>query len=964
MPDNLRVISYNCQSFSCKTQFITSLLSDCDILLLQETILTEIDSYKIDQLSNDDFLSACVPAVRNIQSFQGRSSGGLAIYWRKYNNIIVTPIFVTNRIMGIEMQFEDIKYVILNVYCNCDYRTIDSLIEYKSIMSDLSNFCSNESYDEILIMGDFNCDPNKGRFFKEFDYFSRQHSLYMSDIEKLPPETYTYISQNSSAVTSWLDHILSSKADIVNNVHVMYGFSFDDHIPVSMGVVIPVANLDPVTNNNTSNRVYYESILWDKLSGIDIGVFSEKLETIAIDIWDECLSCKVVNCKNIIHMHCLDKLYDCLIECLLLSSSHLSTNNPNRKNRIIVGWNEHCKDLYSVSRNNFLAWHISGRVRSGTLFQSMLSSRSAFKNALKYVRKNEFIIRKQNILSKFKNSNKTEFWKEIKKLKNNTAKTSSCIDNLSNATDIISLFDMKYKTVLDDVNCQGDAAFPGNVIPENFGNDLFFTIGDINDAIDKIKVGIGWDGVSNNHLKYSGPIFRNLICRFFNKLISHNFVPKSMLKGEIRPRVKNNMASKTSSENYRPILNSSNFFKMFEYCLLPILNRYLKLDSCQFAYRQNTSCLSAVVVMKETLISYHEQNSSVHCAMIDLSKAFDKININTLVSKLRSSHLPDVFVNTISYMYRNTFVNTRFNNVAGDEWKIGNGARQGGVLSALLFSFYINDMIGQVKELPVGCGLGYHKTNILCYADDIVLLAPSASGLQQIIDKVTFMLQELNMKINVLKSSYIIFKKDKRLEIKSKVNLLGVNMKRVTECTYLGIVLSEDLSYCNDVDRVINSFLRQFNTLYYKFNYLNLETLSFLFRSYSSSFYGAESWYYNLQRKTFRKISVCYHKAVKRVCGLNVWDSNHAACELVNVPIFKHLHAQRLVSFLFNLTKSNSPCLFMLKYYFRYSSFIYFKTSNLFLESYGVNNIFSNPLCALLSRINFVQNNEQRLSDL
>ena len=142
--------------------------------------------------------------------------------------------------------------------------------------------------------------------------------------------------------------------------------------------------------------------------------------------------------------------------------------------RIIVGWNEHCKDLYSVSRNNFLAWHISGRVRSGTLFQSMLSSRSAFKNALKYVRKNEFIIRKQNILSKFKNSNKTEFWKEIKKLKNNTAKTSSCIDNLSNATDIISLFDMQYKTVLDDANCQGDAAFPDNVIPENFGNDFFW----------------------------------------------------------------------------------------------------------------------------------------------------------------------------------------------------------------------------------------------------------------------------------------------------------------------------------------------------------------------------------------------------------------------------------------------------------------------------------------------------------
>ena len=73
---------------------------------------------------------------------------------------------------------------------------------------------------------------------------------------------------------------------------------------------------------------------------------------------------------------------------------------------------------------------------------------------------------------------------------------------------------------------------------------------------------------------------------------------------------------------------------MFEYCSLPILNEYLRLDSCQFAYRQNTNCQSAIVIIKETLINYHEQNPGIHCAMIDLSKAFDKISIGILVLKL------------------------------------------------------------------------------------------------------------------------------------------------------------------------------------------------------------------------------------------------------------------------------------------------------------------------------------------
>ena len=38
---------------------------------------------------------------------------------------------------------------------------------------------------------------------------------------------------------------------------------------------------------------------------------------------------------------------------------------------------------------------------------------------------------------------------------------------------------------------------------------------------------------------------------------------KSVLKGEIRPRVKNNVARKISSHNYRLIMNSSNLFKIF-----------------------------------------------------------------------------------------------------------------------------------------------------------------------------------------------------------------------------------------------------------------------------------------------------------------------------------------------------------------------------------------------------------------
>ena len=127
----------------------------------------------------------------------------------------------------------------------------------------------------------------------------------------------------------------------------------------------------------------------------------------------------------------------------------------------------------------------------------------------------------------------------------------------------------------------------------------------------------------------------------------------------------------------------------------------------------------------------------------------------------------------------------------------------------------------------------------------------------------------------------------------------------------------------------------------------------------TSSFFGIDTWFEKIKCHEINKISVSYHKAVKRACGLNVWDSNHEACETVGVPIFKHLLAKRLVCFWHNLCYSKSPCLAGLKYYFRYKAYLFQKISDLFSRDYDVE-ISLNPLCAILARIVFVERNEPR----
>jgi len=55
---------------------------------------------------------------------------------------------------------------------------------------------------------------------------------------------------------------------------------------------------------------------------------------------------------------------------------------------------------------------------------------------------------------------------------------------------------------------------------------------------------------------------------------------------------------------------------------------------------------------------------------------------------------------------------------------VSNGVKQGGVLSPILFCVYIDRLLHLLAESGIGCFVG-----ALVYADDIVLLSPTASGM-------------------------------------------------------------------------------------------------------------------------------------------------------------------------------------------------------------------------------------------
>ena len=62
---------------------------------------------------------------------------------------------------------------------------------------------------------------------------------------------------------------------------------------------------------------------------------------------------------------------------------------------------------------------------------------------------------------------------------------------------------------------------------------------------------------------------------------------------------------------------------------------------------------------------------------------------------------------------------------------ISNGVKQGGVLSPILYSVYVDNLIRILRYSKIGCMYNNEYMGIFTYADDISLLCPTLSGIQK-----------------------------------------------------------------------------------------------------------------------------------------------------------------------------------------------------------------------------------------